>query len=294
MKIGLIDVDGHNFPNLALMKISAWHKQQGNQVELGIPLLSYGIVYQSKIFDASPDFNACINANQIIKGGRAYDKKLKLPQEIEIMYPDYSLYNIKDEAYGYLTRGCPRGCPFCDVVNIEGNKSYKVADLTQFWNGEKSIKLLDPNLLACADKDDLIQQLVDSKAYIDFTQGLDIRFMTEEIAYQIMRMKIKMIHFAWDGEKDEYKIIRGLTSFKRQTNIDSRKLQVYVLTNFDTTFEFDLYRVYKLREIGYTPYVMIFNKNKASKNIRYLQRWVNNKIVFRTVKRFEDYNNELA
>ena len=294
MKIGLIDVDGYNFPNLALMKISAYHKQQGNHVEMAIPMLSYDIIYQSKIFDASPDFETYIDCNQIIKGGRAYDKKVKLLHEIESMCPDYSLYNIKNEAYGYLTRGCPRGCPFCDVVNIEGNKSYKVADLEQFWNGEKNIKLLDPNTLACKNRIELLDQLIESKAWIDFTQGLDIRFMTDEVIEKIKQIKVKMIHFAWDGERNTELILKNLKNFKNSTNIDIRKLQVYVLTNFETTFEFDLYRVYKLRGMGYTPYIMIYNKDSASKQVRHLQRWVNNKIIFRTCDKFEDYNSKLA
>ena len=116
MRIGLIDVDGHNFPNLALMKISAWHKKQGDNVEWGIPMLEYDKVYLAKVFTDSDDFNTVIHANEIIKGGTGYDLKNELPAEIESIYPDYSLYNITDTAYGFLTRGCPRNCPFCMVT----------------------------------------------------------------------------------------------------------------------------------------------------------------------------------
>lgn len=262
MRIGLIDVDGHNFPNLALMKISAYHKQQQDHVEKIIPMLSYDKVYMSKIFDESPDFDTCINAKEIELGGRAYDKKKVLPKEIENIYPDYSLYNIKNEAYGYLTRGCPRACPFCDVVNIEGKISHKVADLSQFWKGEKNIKLLDPNTLAAKEKIELLDQLITSKAWIDFTQGLDIRFMTEEIIEKIMQIKIKMIHFAWDTEKDSDLILKNLEKFKILSNLEMRKTRVYVLVNYNTDFEFDLYRVYKLKDLGYDPYVMIKDKHK--------------------------------
>lgn len=289
MNIGLIDVDGHNFPNLALMKISAWHKLQGDQVEMLFPMQHYNIVYQSKVFDISPDFETCINADQIVKGGRAYNKKLKLPQEIECMCPDYSLYNIKNEAYGQLTRGCPRGCPFCDVVNIEGNKSYKVADLSQFWRGQKEIKLLDPNTLACKDKIELLDQLIDSKAWVDFTQGLDIRFMTDEVIEKIKQIKVKMLHFAWDGERDTELILKNLAHFKKSTNINERKARVYVLVNYGTTAEFDLHRIYKLKEMGYDPYVMVFDKQNAPRQTKRLQRWVNNKFIFRSCEKFEDY-----
>jgi len=289
MKIGLIDVDGHNFPNIALMKISAYHKLHGDNVEWVIPMCKYDKVYMSKIFDFTPDFNTCIEADEIIKGGRAYDKKLKLPEHIESIYPDYSLYNIKNIAYGYLTRGCPRDCEFCDVVNLEGRKSYKVANLKQFWNGQREIKLLDPNLLACTDKLELLQQLIDSKAWIDFTQGLDIRLIDDVIIDKIKQLKIKMLHFAWDGEKDSELILKNLHHFKKRTEINARKARVYVLTNFNTSFDYDLYRVYRLKEMGYDPYVMIYNKDKAPKQIRRLQRWVNNKWIFRSCERFEDY-----
>jgi hypothetical protein len=290
MRIGLVDVDGHsNFPNLALMKLSAWHKAQGDQVEMVFPMASYDRVYMSKVFDFTPDFNTCIDTKEIIKGGTGYGMSIRLPNEVESMYPDYSLYGITDTAYGYLTRGCPRNCPFCIVGEKEGLKSYKVADLDGFWNGQKEIKLLDPNLLACKDSIELLRQLVESKAWIDFTQGLDIRLMTEEAAELIKQMKIKMLHFAWDRENHNDRIIENLTKFKAITQYDYRKMQVYVLTNYETTFDYDLYRIYKLKELGYTPYVMVYDKQHAPRKIRRLQRWVNNKFIFRVCERFEDY-----
>jgi hypothetical protein len=292
-KIGLIDVDGHNFPNLALMKISAYFKAKGDHVEWAIPMLKYDMVCQSKVFDFSPDENTCIQCDQLIKGGTGYDLENKLPNEIETVYPDYSLYG-ETKAYGFLTRGCPRNCPFCIVGRKEGLKSYQVADLRQFWNGQKEIVLCDPNTLACSNRLELLQQLVDSKAWVDFTQGLDIRFMTDDAINKIKQIKIKMLHFAWDRENQSDLIIRNLTAFKKATNIDYRQAKVYVLTNFETEFEFDLYRVYKLKELGYDPYIMIYNKGKAPKKTRYLQRWVNNKIIFGICKKFEDYKPEMG
>ena len=291
MKIGLIDVDGHNFPNLALMKISAYHKAKGDQVEWAIPMLEYDIVYQSKVFDFSPDENTCIQCEQLIKGGTGYDLDNKLPKEIESTYPDYSLYGEK-KAYGFLTRGCPRNCPFCIVGRKEGLKSYQVADLRQFWNEQREIKLCDPNLLACKNCLDLLQQLIDSKAWIDITQGLDIRFMTDDVTDKIRQLKIKMIHFAWDRNNQSDLILKNLATFRKAVDWDFRKLRVYVLTNYETTFEFDLYRVYKLREMGYDPYVMIYDKKTANKQLKRMARWVNNKFIFRTCERFEDYNTE--
>ena len=287
MKIGLIDVDGHNFPNLALMKISAWHKAQGDEVEWFFGFNSYDRVYMSKVFTFTDDFNTVINAGEIVKGGTGYDLKNILPKEIEIMYPDYELYGIKDTAYGFLTRGCPRGCKFCIVAEKEGQCSKKVADLNQFWKGQKNIEVLDPNLLACEEWENLLQQLIDSKAIVNINQGMDIRFMTKEKAEMINKLKIKMLHFAWDNY--EFSTYEKLKEFRPLLNFDSRRLRVYVLTNFNTSFEQDLDRVYKLREIGYDPYITIFEKWNAPREIKRLQRWVNSKFIFRSCDRFEDY-----
>jgi hypothetical protein len=291
MKIGLIDVDGHNFPNLALMKISAWHKAQGDTVEWFFPMNHYDKVYMSKVFDFTPDFETVINADEVVSGGTGYDLKNKLNDEIEQIYPDYALYNIKNTAYGYLTRGCPRGCGFCIVGKKEGLKSYKVADLKRFWNGQKEIKLLDPNLLACKEREELLEQLIQSKAWVDFTQGLDIRLIDYRSSEQIKQMKVKRIHFAWDKIQDSEQIVKNLMLFKTQTKIEYQKLKVYVLTNYDTTIEQDLYRIYKLKELGYDPYLMIFNKQHAPRRLRQMQRWVNNKFIFRSgqAETFEDY-----
>lgn len=292
MKIGLIDVDGHNFPNLALMKISAYHKSSGDQVEFWNGLEHYDKVYMSKVFTFTKDINYIIQADEVIKGGTGYDLQNKLPCEIEHQYPDYELYNIKNTAYGYLTRGCPRGCEFCIVKDKEGQKTVKVADLGEFWKGQKEIKLLDPNLIACSEWKELMQQLIDSNAWVDFTQGIDIRLMTEEKAYMINQLKIKMLHFAWDNY--EFSTYEKLNEFRPMLKFDFRRLRVYVLTNFNTTHEQDLERIYKLKELGYDPYIMIYDKYNAPIETRYLQRWVNNKIIFRTCNKFEDYNHKIG
>ena len=292
MKIGLIDVDGHNFPNLALMKISAWHKSQGDSVNWWIGFEHYDRVYMSKVFTFTPDIDTCIMADEVVKGGTGYDLENKLPLEIENMYPDYSLYGITDTAYGFLTRGCPRNCPFCIVGEKEGLKSVQVAELWNFWNGQKEIKLLDPNITAFKECDRLFQDLIDSKAWVDFTQGLDIRLMTDKKANLLNQMKVKMLHFAWDNY--EFSTYEKLKKFRPLLKYDSRKLRVYVLTNFNTTIEQDLERIYKLRELDYDPYVMIYDKQNAPKKIRELQRWVNNKYIFRSCERFEDYKKVTA
>ena len=245
------------------MKISAWHKSQGDHVEWYQPMFSGHMdkVYMSKVFTFTPDYEYYIDADVIQKGGTGYfypDGGQPLAEEIEHIYPDYSLYGITDTAYGFLTRGCPRGCDFCIVEKKEGKCSKKVADLSEFWNGQKNIVLLDPNMFACKDWENLSQQLIDSNAWIDFSQGCDIRIMTEEKADYIKQMKIKQIHFAWDRIEDEKIIVPKFKAFKEITQWDKRKLPVYVLVNFNTTLEQDLHRIYTLREVGYWPYVMIY------------------------------------
>lgn len=300
MKVGLIDVDGHNFPNLALMKISAYHKAKGDYVEWCIPLSEYDIVYQSKVFDEtySPDIDYIPRANKIIKGGTGYGLKNHLSYEVEHMYPDYSLYPdlTKDTAYGYLTRGCPRACHFCIVAEKEGRTSYKVADLEEFWRGQKKIKLLDPNLLACKEHIPLLQQLVDSKAYVDFTQGLDARLLTTDNITLINQIKVKEIHFAWDYMKEESAVTKGLELYakKAKHKPHGHYGTVYCLTNYNTTQKEDLYRVYKLREMCYDPYIMIYNKPSAPRETRLLQRWCNNKIIFGKEPNFLKYNPKLG
>lgn len=328
MRIGLIDVDGHNFPNLSLMKLSAWHKQQGDTVEWYEPLIHsfpnppLDKVYMSKVFseEYTPDYPYFVNAKEVIKGGSGYcislvdgkevfdkSKDIELPYEVENMYPDYSIYydkilKVRDTAYGFLTRGCPYGYDlnnpnkknthgYCHVSMKEGFCSVKVADLNMFWNGQKNIVLLDPNITACRWCEQLFQQLIDSKAWIDFSQGLDIKTMTERKTEMLMQMKIKNIHFAWDNYEDKDIVVPKFKQFKERTGLDKRKLTVYVLTNYNTTHEQDLERIYTLRDFGYWPYVMIYNKENLPKGhiTRRLQRWVNMRAVFQTVPRFEDY-----
>ena len=310
MKIGLIDVDGHNYPNLPLMKLSAWHKQQGDTVEWydtwsGL-FAPYDVVYLSKVFSFSPDYNQPIYAKEIHRGGTGYcietidgkeifhkQRNNNLPDEIEHIYPDYSIYNITDTAYGFMSRGCPRGCDFCHVKDKEGLCSTKVADLNEFWNGQKNIELLDPNTLACKDWKDILQQLIDSKAKVNFNQGLDIRMMNEEKAEMLSQISIYAVHFAWDRYEDKDLIQPKFLKFRQASKIRNKDLQVYVLVGDKERriLPEDLERIYWLRENGFAPYIMIYDKGHLTRNheLTKLQRWVNNRFIFWKVKTFEEY-----
>lgn len=304
MRVGLIDVDGHNFPNLALMRISAYHKARGDIVEWWwSDFVHYDIVYMSKIFsDAySKDVPEPLNADKVIKGGTGYcislgadgkerfdkGKNTPLPEEIESMFPDYSIYPQFDFAVSMTSRGCPRGCSFCHVAAKEGRCAKKVADVKDFWNGQKEIRVLDPNITACREKRELMRQYKETEAILDFTQGLDIRLLNDDDIADINEMRLRTLHFAWDNPKDdlESKFRNFAKGFRRNSNIG----MVYCLTNFNSTMEENLYRIYTLRDMGYDPYVMVYDKPHAPKEIRHLQRWCNNKIIFKTVPKFEDY-----
>ena len=305
--IGLIDVDGHNFPNLPLMKLSAWHKKQGDEVEWYNPwngiVKPYEKVYMPKVFSFTPDYQAPIYANEVHRGGSGYCIELEngrevyhkerdkdLPSEVEHIYPDYSLYPQHAEAYGFLTRGCPRGCGFCHVASKEGKCSYKVANLDEFWKGQKKIVLSDPNILACTDHKDLLQQLIDSKAEVEFNQGLDIRLITDKNLDLLRQIKLKQIHFAFDRWQDKDIIEPKLRAFKEATGYHRGKgdVTVYILVNYDTTIEQDIYRIQLCRELNFSPFPMIYDKEHCDPIYKKLQRWCNNFIFWQTPT-FEDY-----
>ena len=305
MRVGLIDVDGHNYPNLCLMKLSAFHKANGDYVEWWKPDADvYDKVYMSKVFsDAySPDMPTPINAIDVVRGGTGYAIWLENGKEvyhkecdppldpaIEHIYPDYSIYPeftgwgkpLKQQTcYGFTTRGCPRACGFCHVAPKEGRCSVKVADLSEFWHGQGHIKLSDPNLLACRDCESILDQLVESGAYVELNQGLDARLITPEKADRLARMRLELPHFAMDSMSVMESVSRGLRLYvdavKRIKGKWSwRYAKVFCLVNFDTTHEQDMQRIKLIQDCECWPYVMIYNKPSAPAITRRLQRWTN-------------------
>lgn len=313
MKIALIDVDNWRklekcFPNLPLMKLSAFHKKSGDHVEWYNENKHYDIVYMSKVFSFSSEPFFKINADKVIRGGSGYaiklingkeefDKKkhLNLSDQIEHIHPDYSIYGIKNTAYGFMSRGCPRGCTFCHVQAKEGCKSHKVANLSEFWNGQKNIELLDPNTFACIEWKDIVMQLIESKAQVNFNQGVDIRVMTPEKIEFLMKVNTKHIHFAWDRYEDKNLIVPKLEHFKAMTGWGRDKVSVYILTNYNTTIQQDLERIMLCRKLNFCPYVMRYDKEHIKKGaeINKLARWVNTKMIFWQCPTFEQYKNDI-
>lgn len=204
MNIGLLAVDS-DYPNLALMKISAWHKSQGDSVEWYNPFDSYDIVYMSKIFSFTPDYGQyIINTKHIRKGGTGYDLKTTLPDEIELTIPDYSIYPSIDNktAYGFLTRGCPNKCKWCVVPRKEGDvRPYMDVDDIAV-DGRTNLILMDNNILACDYGLQQIEKIVERGYRVDFNQALDARLVTDDIAKLLAKVRwINHIRFGCDTPK---------------------------------------------------------------------------------------------
>lgn len=284
MNIGLIDVDSM-IPNLALMKLSAYHKKLGDSVKMYDPMFDPvfkppGRVYSSKIFKLSDKYSYYPDC-EVIQGGSGFDLDINLPNEIETMYPDYSLYNT-NIAMGYTTRGCIRECGFCDVPRKEG-KLHPVADIHQFWRGQEQIMLMDNNLTGDTEHFNLIvNQVIKHKIKTDFSQGLDIRLIDDDKAKLLSKVKLwknGQIRFAWDAMDTEEVVLSGISILTKY--IKPYKITFYVLIGYDTTEDEDLYRVEMLKSLGVNPFVMPYVKNDPYQAD--FARWVNFKPTFKSV-----------
>ena len=288
--IGLCAVDStrRRWPNLALMKLATHHKEQGDSVEIFTPLVEYDKVYASKTFGFTPD-NGYLPADAI-KGGTGYDLTTELPPEVEACRPDYSLYPEWSAAIGFTTRGCIRNCPFCVVPRKEGHIRV-VGDLYSFWDGQRDVILLDNNLTAAPMEhfETVIGQLVKEGVHVDFSQGLDLRLLTEDRSQLLAPVKLlRPMRFAWDSVRDGAAIRRGLAAYLKHNalNRKTQRATVYVLIGYNSTPEEDIYRVKVLRDLDVDPFVMPYNKRDLYQ--RRFARWVNHKAIFRTVE-WSDY-----
>jgi hypothetical protein len=278
MKVGLIDIDGHNFPNIALMKIATFHKS--DNVEMAL-IENYDKVYCSKIFNYSEDINSSlINSKEWIKGGTGYDIKSKLPTEIENCQLDYSIYPMYDFSVQLFSRGCIRKCPFCVVPEKEGY--IKAVDPLNLNPRGKHIEVLDNNFFANPEWRKSIDYLLEVNQPVNL-HGVDIRIMTEEHGYYLNKLNhMKQIHIAWDfPEMDLTPKLKEVVKY-----IKPYKLMCYVLIGYNSTPEQDLFRVETLRGFGIDPFVMPYNKfNKYQKRFA---RWVNHKAIFKSVE-YKEY-----
>jgi hypothetical protein len=286
LNIGLIDVDGHNFPNLALMKISAHHKCRGDKVEFATMFEHYDILYKSKVFTFTPDNEYCYNADKVIQGGTGYDYSITLTEEIDSMTPDYGLYNC-EHAYGFLTRGCPNKCSWCIVPKKEGNiKPY--ADIQDIMGGSmKSAILMDNNILASDHGIKQIEKIIDLKIKVDFNQGLDARLIDGAIARLLRQVKwIRYIRMACDSQQ-QIPYIKKAVKLLRIDN--KREIFVYMLVK---DVQEALERAEYLRSLNVTPFAQAYrdfeNNAPPTREQQRFCRWVNHKAIFKTVS-YSDY-----
>lgn len=280
-KVRLVDVDS-KIPNLALMKISAYHKKQGDDVDFYNPLLDESdLIYASKVFDFTDRYNYFPEDTKVIKGGSGYNLDKTLDNKIENQYPDYDLYDC-EYAMGFTTRGCIRNCDFCIVPEKEG-KIRPTNNIYDFWDGQEKLKLLDNNLTAHSKQfKETLNQLIDEGIKTDFSQGLDIRLITPEKAKLLSQVKLwGQIHFAFDNLDIEDEVRKGIKILE-DNGVKKHNLMFYVLIGFDTNEEEDLYRVNLLDDLGVDPFVMPYDKSK--KYQKDFARWVNHKAIFNSVE----------
>lgn len=267
MQIGIIDVDG-KIPNLALMKISRYHKLKGDNVEFCNYLKHYDIVYKAKVFTFTPEDTYVINADRIIKGGTGYDIHKKLPDYIDCLQPDYSLYPNIDKriAYGFLTRGCPNHCKWCIVPEKEGNiKPYMDVDEIAIENRTHLI-LMDNNILACDYGINQIEKIIDKKYHVDFNQALDARLVDDEIAKLLSKIKwINFIRFGCDTIGQIKSCIKAMSLIDKYRNYPASYL-LYMIIGSDINEAYkrlSYFRNFKRVRIVAQPYRDFNNKNQV-------------------------------
>jgi len=281
MRVKLIDIDS-TIPNLALMKLSAYHKKLGDTV--GFNVADPEKVYVSVVF-AENKWKAVSQKMwypdcEVVIGGSGYDLNVKLPDEIEHIKPDYSLYPDCDYSMGFTTRGCIRRCKFCIVPKKEG-KLRRNCGIYEFWDSaHKHIVLLDNNIFGDSEHFFLVtDQILKEGLSVDFNQGLDMRLITDDFAQRLHELKIKpRLRFAWDNRKDE-KAVRHCIEVLQRNGI--KRACWYVLVGYNSSREDDLYRLNTLKSLDQRAYVMRFKEN--TKGVRWyndLAAWANQQSFF--------------
>lgn len=287
--IGLHDSDKTGFPNLALMKISAWHKAQGDTVEWWTPMFPFDRVYSSKVFTFTPE--CAYLPPDTIKGGTGYGVYEELPEEIDAMEPDYSIYPECDHAIGFLTRGCIRCCPWCVVPKKEGAiRPYRTWQQIKRPDS-RDIVFMDNNVLACQHGIEQMRSMVGQNVRIDFNQGLDARLITPEIAELLAKLKwIRFIRMSCDTDAMLDVVIRAIRLLEEH-GVKPYRVFVYLLVQDIPSAE---KRAIALREVGAEvfaqPYRDFEHNIEPTPEMKALARWVNHKAIFKSVRTFAEYD----
>lgn len=289
MKIGLIDVDGHNFPNFALMRASAYYKARGDQVEWATPFNRYDKVMASKVFTFTSDFNyLTLQTGSIEKGGTGHNIASRLPEVIEnSLLMDYSIYPQYPFSIQFFSRGCIRKCPFCLVREKEG---YIQSVLPVNLNPQgKWIEVLDNNFFANPEWKNAVSYLLKTGQPIKL-HGVDVRIMDEEQAYYLNKLKMKQrIHIAWDlPQLDLTDRLKEMIKY-----VKPYKISCYVLVGFNSTIEQDLFRLNRLKELGISPFVQPYrdfkNDRKPTLYEKDIAQWANKHQIFKSCE-FADFS----
>lgn len=288
MRVGLHDADKTGFPNFALMKISSYYKEQGDEVQIWNPIEKFDRVYSSKVFTFTPE--ETMLPEDTIKGGTGYGIYDKLPFFIEISKPDYSLYPNVKHAIGFLTRGCIRKCPWCVVPKKEGD-----IEMYEKWTNIKrpdsrDIVFMDNNVLASAWGLHEIVEMVGKDVRVDFNQGLDARLITPEIAFLLSKLKwIRFIRMSCDTDAMLDTVLQAVGRLGNN-GVKPYRIFVYLLVQDIKSAEF---RATRLRDAGVEvfaqPYRDFENNIEPTQEQRDFARWVNHKAIFKSVDRFSDY-----
>lgn len=279
MKIRLVDIDS-KIPNLALMKISAWHKSQGDRV--GFDIEDPEKVYASCIFTKNAwkarGLQFMYPDAEIEIGGSGIDLTKTLPVEIERIKPDYDLYP-STYSLGFTTRGCIRKCQFCIVPEKEG-RLCRWQHISE-WHDSRfdTVICLDNNITA--DREWFFENtdyILENRLKFNAIQGMDIRLMTDEIAERLKAIRWSgQYHFAFDRIADEEAVRSGITVLK-EAGINTRHdVTFYVLVGFDTTPEEDIRRCRVLKDLGTNPFVMQYRRTADTKRLAW---WANRKQAF--------------
>jgi len=269
MKILLVDVDS-KIPNLALMKLSTYHKSLGDSIELlklnlpgyphnrkfkSVDAKGFDKVYVSTIFTVNQSKYEILNNDNVEYGGTGYDLTVKLSQEIDDLPEDYSIYPDNNISYGYITRGCIRNCSFCFVPKKEGKLSYYNDWQKILQEGHKQIKFLDNNFLAYENHKEILQELIDAKVKVEFNQGLDIRLIDEENSELLKKLKYgDKYTFAFDNIKDEKIIVEKLRNYLSWGQ--NWRLRLFIYCNADMSLSDVIYRIMFCKKNKIMPYLM--------------------------------------